>query len=51
MIIEHVFHLCEELRLNPVVGYQAIEILERYSKEYGNIMDYSLFNAPSPELG
>uniref|UniRef100_A0A8C2A8U1 Vacuolar protein-sorting-associated protein 25 n=1 Tax=Cyprinus carpio TaxID=7962 RepID=A0A8C2A8U1_CYPCA len=25
-----VFHLCEELGLNPAVGYQAVEILERY---------------------
>ncbi|KAL0180406.1 hypothetical protein M9458_025848, partial [Cirrhinus mrigala] len=29
-----VFHVCEELGLNPVVGYQAIEILERFMAKH-----------------
>ncbi|XP_056101768.1 cyclin N-terminal domain-containing protein 1 [Rhinichthys klamathensis goyatoka] len=33
-IVECVFRLCEELGLNPVVGYQAIEILERFTAKY-----------------
>ncbi|XP_018968503.1 cyclin N-terminal domain-containing protein 1 isoform X1 [Cyprinus carpio] len=33
-IVECVFHLCEELGLNPAVGYQAIEILERFMAKY-----------------
>ncbi|KAG1933387.1 cyclin N-terminal domain-containing protein 1 isoform X2 [Pimephales promelas] len=33
-IVECVFRLCEELGLNPVVGYQAIEILERFMAKY-----------------
>ncbi|XP_048027631.1 cyclin N-terminal domain-containing protein 1 isoform X2 [Megalobrama amblycephala] len=33
-IVECVFLLCDELGLNPVVGYQAIEILERFTTKY-----------------
>ncbi|XP_067226072.1 cyclin N-terminal domain-containing protein 1 [Chanodichthys erythropterus] len=33
-IVEGVFLLCDELGLNPVVGYQAIEILERFTAKY-----------------
>ncbi|XP_026079115.1 cyclin N-terminal domain-containing protein 1 [Carassius auratus] len=33
-IVECVFHLCEELGLNPAVGYHAIEILERFMAKY-----------------
>ncbi|XP_051770218.1 cyclin N-terminal domain-containing protein 1 isoform X2 [Ctenopharyngodon idella] len=33
-IVECVFLLCDELGLNPVVGYQAIEILERFTAKY-----------------
>ncbi|KAK2877002.1 hypothetical protein Q8A67_021098 [Cirrhinus molitorella] len=33
-IVECVFHVCEELGLNPAVGYQAIEILERFMAKY-----------------
>ncbi|XP_073685082.1 cyclin N-terminal domain-containing protein 1 [Garra rufa] len=33
-IVECVFDVCEELGLNPAVGYQAIEILERFMAKY-----------------
>ncbi|XP_043086946.1 cyclin N-terminal domain-containing protein 1 [Puntigrus tetrazona] len=49
-LVESVFGLCEELRVSPAVGYQAVEILERFMAKYTEDLIRSQEGQGSEEL-